>query len=273
MKRNYYLVLVALLALPIMRCQKEAPVAPPVDERKVTPAPQPAISAAEVEELQKKVATLSAQEAELAAVKAKVVSLEEELGYVKSGLNHLEKKPIPAPVETDESPEAKPATETESAPEPAVEKPVEVVEPVPTGMPPEPEDITTQPADEEPDVSEGEDLAGTPVGNVELVNLKFATQLDREKRTVIDEKSTFSMLDNRLYCWLVLSNLADDETRIRLFWKHEGKVISDIELRVGKRTSHWRTWAYIKPNLVGQWEVELQDLAGRVVGTGSFTVE
>ncbi len=272
MKRILSLTLV-MLALPLMQCQKETPVAPPVDERKVAPAPQPAVSAAEVEELRKKVATLTAQDEELAAVKAKVTSLEEELGYVKSGLNHLEKKPIPAPAKSEEPVEQEPTEDAEPTDEPVAEKPVEVVEPVPTGTPAEPEDLTVQPEDEEPDIIAGEDLAGVPVGNIELVNLKFATQLDREKRTVVEEKTTFSKTDNRLYCWLVLSNLADDETRLRLFWKHEGKVISDIELRVGKRTSHWRTWAYIKPSSVGQWEVELQDLAGRVVGTGSFTVE
>jgi hypothetical protein len=267
MKRNFLIYFLMLLPFALVQCRGEAPEAPPVAEKKVAPAPQPAVSEAEIDELVEKVAKLKARSDELEKMKGRVVKLEEELGYVKSGLNHLEKKPIPAPVKV-EDPEEEPVEEPAEKPE---EKPVEVVEPVPTGD--EVKDVVEQEEGEEPDVIAGEDLSDVPVGNVELVNMKFATQLDREKRTVVEEKTTFSRTDNRLYCWLVLSNLADDETRVKLFWKHDGKVVSDIDLRVGKRTSHWRTWAYIKPHSVGQWEVELQDLSGRIVGTGAFTVE
>lgn len=271
MKRIWIVFTLLLLASLLVQCRGEAPDAPPVDERKAAPAPQPAFSAAEIDDLVQKVATLKARSDELDAVKARLATLEEELGYVKSGLNNLEKKPIPAPAKVAEPAVEKPVVEKKAEEDPGEDKPVVVVEPVPTGV--VAEDVVQESEGEAPDTIEGEDLADVPVGKIELVNMKFATQLDREKRTVVEEKTTFSRTDNRLYCWLVLSNLAPDETRVRLFWKHEGKVLSDIELRVGKQTSHWRTWAYIKPHSVGQWEVELQDLSGRIVGTGSFTVE
>ncbi len=264
-----YIMLVSLL-LTLVQCRKEVPPPAPQDEKTVAPVPAPSVSIAEMEALEQKVANLESQVQELDEARARIVGLEEQLGYVKSGLNNLEKRPIPAPVAKEEEPEdVKDPPATEAKPESETETdPVDVAEPVPTS-----------PTDDEGgkedlgDVVETPDDSAIPAGDVSLVNMKFATKVDRDTRLPVADNTVFSRSENRLYCWLVLSNMAEEETQIRLFWKREGQVVSEINLRVGKHTSHWRTWAYIKPHSVGAWEVELQDMTGRVIGTGSFTVE
>lgn len=263
-------LMLLVISLPLLQCSKEAPPAPAQEEKPVAPAPAPAVSAAEFEALEQRVAELEGSVARLDEARARIVGLEEQLGYVKSGLNNLEKRPIPAAEEPTEEPAEEPTEEpTEEPAEPTVkpEEPVAVEEPVPT-EPSAETDVVEEP--DEADVGEAPEI---PVGDVGLVNMKFATQVDRDTRKPVNENTVFSRTENRLYCWLVLSNMAEEETQVRLFWKREGQVVSDINLRVGKHTSHWRTWAYIKPHSVGQWEVELQDMSGRVFGSGSFTVE
>ena len=133
MKRAFFVPVLLLVALTLVQCRGEAPPAPVEEEKKIAPAPQPAFSAAEIDELVEKVARLKARSDELDEVKARMLKLEEELGYVKSGLNHLEKRPIPAPAKVEEPMEEKPAVEEKPVEEPDEEKPVEVVEPVPEG--------------------------------------------------------------------------------------------------------------------------------------------
>jgi hypothetical protein len=281
MQRGHWLLLALILSLMAQTgCRREAEPAPEkAAEPAPAPAPAPAVAPAQIEEMSETIAALQKRIKELEGDQARVKELEQELAYLKSGLNALEKRPIPAPPKPVEAP-AEPAVD-EPAEKPPEEK-LAMPEPVPTGVADEadvqeeaeePAEPETADAPAEPDVkAQGADVT-VAVGDVKLVNMKFATRIDRKTRQPVEEKLTFSRTENRLYCWMVLSNLAEEETQVRLFWRHEGKPISDITLNVGRHTSHWRTWAYITPQSVGQWEVELQDMAGQILGTGGFTVE
>lgn len=211
----------------------------------------------------------------------RVEKVEREVEIARSAVNSLEKRPIPPTPRAVEK-------VVENAPPPDKKK-VVLDAPVPSGIGGGEGKTEDKAEDEEDDDASYDDAekadevspAGVDdsvvkgdvaVGQVELVNMKFATSVDRETRMPVDERDAFKKTESRLYCWLVLSNLAEEKTRVDLVWKHEGKVLSTIELNVGKHTSHWRTWAYIRPHLVGQWEAVIVDLAGREVGAGKFTV-
>jgi hypothetical protein len=211
----------------------------------------------------------------------KVESLERDLAILRSALNEVEKRPIPAPVKKTDVKSG--LAKSDKPPEK-----IAVAEPVPTGGGTEgnvdQEDLegeNPKEGEDNPETGEvgvegvdGEALpANFTPGLIAVVNMKFATGLDRETRTPTNEGTVFKAGENRLYCWLVLSNEGEDETTATLHWKHEGKEVSKIELKVGKKTSHWRTWAYIRPHPAGVWEAEIRDLGGNVVGTGSFTIE
>jgi len=223
----------------------------------------------EYESLKSKVAKLEKRDREIAR-------LELELGEAKRKVDRLERQLF--------QPD-KPATkiaEKKAVPKPAKKK-LLLPEPVPTEK--KKDDKTARKPDtdvappveadsggtDSADVEEAQEL---PPGSVSVVNVKFAPGVDRQTRQPVDEKSEFNLSDERVYCWLVFSNAADEETKAILNWKFDGNVIQSIELRVGRKTSHWRTWAYIRTNakLLGEWEVELLDLGGNVLGTGNFTM-
>jgi hypothetical protein len=239
---------------------------------------------ARLEELSFEQESLKARVDRMEKLADRVDKVERQVEIARSAVNSLEKRPIPPTARVVEK-----VTEKE----PPVEKKKVVLDaPVPSGAggskAAAEEGATDEKNDQAPydeaekadevgagsadDADDAADEGDVAVGKVELVNMKFATDVDRETRNPVDERDTFKKTENRLYCWLVLSNLAEEKTKVDLVWKHEGKALSTIELNVGKHTSHWRTWAYIRPHLVGQWEAVIVDLAGREVGAGKFTV-
>lgn len=235
----------------------------------------------EQDSLKKKVDKLESRDRELA-------SLELEIEQAKRKVDRLEAQLFPPdkPSVKDLPPEIKKQPEAAKKPKSAKKKDVEVPEPVPI--------LAKAKADGQAADKPGEDGGGAeaigdgqvgesgdnvelavPVGELSLVNVKFAPAVNRQTRQVDDERTVFKTSDNRVYAWLVFSNKADEETKVVLRWKHGGNEISSIELRVGRKTSHWRTWAYIKPHpkLLGEWQVELVDMAGNLLGTATFMLE
>ena len=123
-----------------------------------------------------------------------------------------------------------------------------------------------------PDLTEKK--PGTPPV-VELVNIKIARDIDRPKRKAIDPGDTFEASIGRLYCWLALANPSDEAQKAVAIWKHKGKERSRIELTIGPRASHWRTWAYtqIQPGHKGDWIVEIRDFNDALLGSTAFKIE
>lgn len=64
------------------------------------------------------------------------------------------------------------------------------------------------------------------------------------------------------------------ETHVRMVWKKDGKVRSNVQLRVGKSPG-WRTWSKHKMRSnkdLGEWVVEVQDADGNVLEEIDFKV-
>jgi hypothetical protein len=121
----------------------------------------------------------------------------------------------------------------------------------------------------------GGETAVPAAGQISLLSMKFAPKIDRTTRNPSEERSTFTSADTRVYCWMLLANKGLEESAIVLEWKHGEKSVSSIELRVGPKTSTWRTWAYmnLNKNLPGKWEAVIRDKGGNLIGSGEFAVE
>lgn len=148
-----------------------------------------------------------------------------------------------------------------------------VVEPVPTG----PKDSGDQPGKKDGADGTESEVEGGPAlaapGDLALINIKFATSVDRQNRNPVEPTDSFKLADDKVYCWTVFSYSGPEDTAANIVWKRDGKEISTIQLRVG-HSSHWRTWSYIRltDKSVGEWEAQIQDLAGNVLGAGKFAV-
>jgi len=231
----------------------------------------------QLDRLQKSSVRLTRLEDELKKTRTELRQLENEFAaYRRKAAN----KPVVAPgyVKKSASPEKKRLVLPEPVPTGAVGK-KETAEVAAAGTEPAgTEAAGTEAAGTEAagtEAATGEAKVPVPVGEVGVVNIKFAKGVDRENRRPVEETDTFLSSDNRIYAWLVLSNLAPEETQVILSWNHDGKELSSIDLQVGAKTSHWRTWAYTRPSAkhLGTWEVQIKNVAGKLLGSASFVVK
>ena len=82
----------------------------------------------------------------------------------------------------------------------------------------------------------------------------------------------FSSATERVFCFLEARDISAD-TSVSFVWSHGDKVMArvDLPIKAGKR---WRTYSSKKlGGQKGEWKVELQDSAGMVLKTLTFTVE
>ena len=108
----------------------------------------------------------------------------------------------------------------------------------------------------------------------EAVNseLSFGTSVDRPTRTLDGGAETFGTDVGKVFCMARVVGV-EPPAEITFAWYHEGKTMARVPLTV--RSSNYRTWSSknIMPAWTGAWEVKLLDETGRVLATGSFTVE
>ena len=73
-----------------------------------------------------------------------------------------------------------------------------------------------------------------------------------------------------LYCFSQVTNMTGKVLHV---WFRADKEVFRIELPV--KAARWRTWSAkkVEPSQIGAWRVEVQDAAGKVLATASFTVE
>ncbi len=218
------------------------------------------------EELDKEVAKLDKQTAEIdrlyAEIEKQAAELERrERALAKARTEAADKKAaVPKKVQKKEKKKKK--------------RKLAVVEPVPTKT----KDGGEQPGKKDGagggalGVEGGGPALATP-GDLALINIKFATSVDRQNRNPVDPTDSFKIADDKVYCWTVFSYSGAEDTAANIVWIRDGKEISTIQLRVG-HSSHWRTWSYIRltDKSVGEWEAQIQDLSGNVLGAGKFAV-
>jgi hypothetical protein len=76
----------------------------------------------------------------------------------------------------------------------------------------------------------------------------------------------------RLVCYTAIEN-REAEASVTHVWRRGSRVLSRVELRVGKSPS-WRTWSRqrVRPELFGEWSCEILDGEGARLGLATFQV-
>lgn len=112
-----------------------------------------------------------------------------------------------------------------------------------------------------------ESIAVAPV-----VEVLFGTDVDRDTRALIGEAAVFGTELERVWCLTRIQGMTPPAT-VTHAWYYEGKTMARVDLKVG--SPDWRTWSSKRylPAWTGHWEVKVLDEAGKVLASGSFTIE
>ena len=124
-------------------------------------------------------------------------------------------------------------------------------------------------ADEEESTTGKSELQ--PNGDISVNSITFCE--DVKDRTPVNPGEDFPQDVERIYCFTDI-NCRLDEATIQHLWYLNGKLVSTIDLKVGK-AENWRTWSYktIGPEAVGKWEVVVKVAGGDVIKMGQFAVK
>ena len=114
----------------------------------------------------------------------------------------------------------------------------------------------------------GEDAPADAV----TVDVAFGVDVDREMRELVGEAEVFGTDLERVWCLTRIRGLTPPAT-VTHAWYYEGKTMARVDLKVG--SPDWRTWSAKRylPAWTGHWEVKVLDEAGKVLASGSFTIE
>jgi len=93
-----------------------------------------------------------------------------------------------------------------------------------------------------------------------------------EDRQPVSPASTFKTGAQQFFCYAVYNSASADQVSTHV-WRADGKVLSRVELKVGKSPS-WRTWSRhrTRPGTTGKWTCEVLDANGAQLGLAQFTV-
>lgn len=118
----------------------------------------------------------------------------------------------------------------------------------------------------------GEALDPSTPAAVPDAEVAFGTDVIRETRTLVGEAETFGTDLERIWCLTRIRGVTPPAT-VTHAWYYEGKTMARVDLKVG--SSDWRTWSSKRylPAWTGHWEVKVLDEAGKVLASGSFTIE
>jgi len=115
-----------------------------------------------------------------------------------------------------------------------------------------------------------EEQAGTPDQSFSIARMVIAGSID--DREPVGVVNAYSASTEKVYCFLEAHDIKTEEM-VSFVWYHGDtkKAAVELPLGVGPR---WRTYSSKKlGGLTGEWKVELQDSAGAVLKTVSFSVE
>ena len=93
-----------------------------------------------------------------------------------------------------------------------------------------------------------------------------------EERELQGQDTTFAKGIEKIYCWSLVTG-GEDPTTVEHVWYLGGEEKARIMLDV--KYPRVRTWSSktILPEWTGDWEVEVVDSFGKVIGSTSFTIE
>lgn len=93
-----------------------------------------------------------------------------------------------------------------------------------------------------------------------------------EAREPVGASHRFRAGVERFYCYAVYQSATADQASVHV-WRFNGKVISRVELMVGKSPS-WRTWSRhsARSGATGKWSCEVLGPAGKRLGIARFQV-
>jgi hypothetical protein len=105
---------------------------------------------------------------------------------------------------------------------------------------------------------------------LKLMDLVIATGV--ESRQPVEPGNSFRTGAERYYCYAVYNSGAADQVSTHV-WRLNGKVLSRVELTVGKSPS-WRTWSRhrARPSGTGDWSCEILSPSGERLGIARFKV-
>jgi hypothetical protein len=112
---------------------------------------------------------------------------------------------------------------------------------------------------------------GTDPQGLEIARVLLARKV--EDRKPVGEASSFSLPDERVYCYIDAKNPKGPERKLRVVWHHDGKVFHQVRLRVG--VGHvWRTWAYVRlrKGHEGNWRCAVFNEQDQRLAAKEFTV-
>ncbi|MBH25007.1 MAG: hypothetical protein CMH57_11235 [Myxococcales bacterium] len=111
-----------------------------------------------------------------------------------------------------------------------------------------------------------------PPSQLKVIDSTMA--IDVIKRTPLGAGDTFSTDDEVLWAWVRVRNDGEHTRAIKMVWKHDGEVKSNVTLDVGV-SKGWRTWSKksITERDAGLWTVEVFSPEGEVLDTMKFEVE
>ena len=109
----------------------------------------------------------------------------------------------------------------------------------------------------------GVELRGA-VDGLKLVDLAIATEVKRREPLGVGDH--FADVPRMFHCFCVFEN-RQQATNVTHVWKRDGRVVSRVELEVGK-SPKWRTWSRqrLQPTWAGKWTCEVQTMTGRMLG-------
>jgi len=216
---------------------------------------------------------------------ARLRTAEARLARYEERLDALERKASLSATATKVS-DGKPEPEDVGAgkPLPRIEKPLPRPEPpAPDIIEARPEDVAAEPAgaDGEPELGfipapPPADAADAAEPLLVLTRAAVAPSVDREAREPVDPGTVFDASVGKLYAFMVFQNSTEDEHRVTVIWKRNGKELSRLpDLKVGPKASRWRTWAYVTINerRRGDWAVEIEGPDDALLGTVRFRIE
>ena len=93
-----------------------------------------------------------------------------------------------------------------------------------------------------------------------------------EDRQPVGTDTAFVKTIGQLYCFVKVSG-ESDSTSIFVNWMYDEKEMAKVELSVRGKT--WRTWSSKKiiEDWVGNWKVEVADVAGNILMTKEFIIK
>jgi hypothetical protein len=106
--------------------------------------------------------------------------------------------------------------------------------------------------------------------SLEVKEILLGTGLENKEVTGVD--TAFSADVGKIYCWTKVTG-ATTETQIAHRWYFNEKEVAKIDITV--KYPSYRCWSIktIYPEMKGNWKVDIEDSAGKLLSSMSFTVK